>query len=212
MTDSGTPEPDADTSAAVVDSDVPKASSTATAPGTAPRHAGDVIVAANLIGTVAFTITAVTAAVVFSTASQWVGAITAMALFAIGVFAFLWSFWNVVQRSREEQIAVTQVYLLLGSATPSRVRVRMLGLLAVQVIVAFATAFGRSKDLDGSPGTSLAVGVLVPMFGIGLNGLWSAYHGVFPPLPDRAPEANSDTEPEFGATSPVPIDKNEEHG
>ena len=148
----------------------------------------------------------------FSTASQWVGAITAMALFAVGVFAFLWSFWNVVQRSREEQIAVTQVYLLLGSPTPSRVRVRMLGLLAVQVVVAFATAFGRSKDLDGSPGTSLAVGVLVPMFGIGLNGLWSAYHGVFPPLPTTDPDVNSDTDAALGATSTVPIDKNEEHG
>jgi Zn-dependent protease with chaperone function len=173
-------------------------------PADPQTRAGDVIIAANLIGTVAFTVTAVTAAVVFSTASQWVGAITAMALFAIGVFAFLWSFWNVVQRSRDEQIAVTQVYLLLGAPTPKRVRVRMLGLLAVQVIVAFATAFGRSKDLDGSPGTSLAVGVLVPMFGMGLNGLWSAYHGVYPPL------APPDTD--LGATSAGPIDKNKEHG
>ena len=171
-------------------------------------HAGDVIVAANAIGTFAFAVTAITAAVVFSTASQWVGAITAMSLFAVGVFAFLWSFWNVVQRSREEQIAVTQVYLLLGAPTPKRVRRRMLGLFAVQVAVAFTTALGRSKDLDGSPGTSLAVGVLVPMFGIGLNGLWSAYHGVYPPLED----ANSDTGSTFGATSEAAIDKNEGHG
>src|SRR6187551_3620353 len=49
----------------------------------ADTHAGDVIIAANLIGTFAFAVTAITAAVVFSTASQWVGAITAMALFAI---------------------------------------------------------------------------------------------------------------------------------
>jgi hypothetical protein len=170
----------------------------------ADTHAGDVIIAANLIGTFAFTVTAVTAAVVFSTASQWVGAITAMALFAIGVFAFLWSFWNVVQRSREQQIAVTQVYLLLGAPTPPRVRRNMLGLLAVQIVVACATALGRSKDIDGSPGTSLAVGVLVPMFGIGLNGLWSAYHGTFPPLHDQN---TNDV-----ATSAAPIDKNEEHG
>jgi hypothetical protein len=175
-------------------------------------RAGDVIIAADLIGTVAFTITAITAAVVFSTASQWVGAITAMALFAIGVFAFLWSFWNVVQRSRVEQIAVTQVYLLLGAPTPRRVRVRMLGLLAVQVVVACATAFGRSKDLDGSPGTSLAVGVLVPMFGIGLNGLWAAYHGVFPPLLQTEQHSDPAGQTGVGATSVVPIDKNEEHG
>ncbi len=178
----------------------------------ADTHAGDVIIAANLIGTFAFAVTAITAAVVFSTTSQWVGAITAMALFAIGVFAFLWSFWNVVQRSREEQIAVTQVYLLLGSPTPTRVRVQMLGLLVVQVAVAFATAFGRAKDLDGSPGTSLAVGVLVPMFGIGLNGLWAAYHGVFPGLIDSDRNTDAVDETAVGATSVAPIDKNEEHG
>ncbi|MET0909094.1 MAG: hypothetical protein ABWZ99_06465 [Ilumatobacteraceae bacterium] len=181
-------------------------------------HAGDVIIAANAIGTFAFAVTAITAAIVFSTASQWVGAITAMSLFAVGVFAFLWSFWNVVQRSREEQIAVTQVYLLLGAPTPNRVRRRMLACLVVQVAVAFATALGRSKDLDGSPGTSLAVGVLVPMFGIGLNGLWAAYHGTFPALMDHKPPTDTTTddtsvaETGVGTTSLAAIDKNEEHG
>ena len=47
------------------------------------RHAGDVIVLANFVGTMAFAITAVTAAIVFTTAAQWVGAITAMSLFAV---------------------------------------------------------------------------------------------------------------------------------
>ena len=161
--------------------------------------AGNVIVMADVIGTIAFTITAVTAAVVFSTPSQWVGAITAMALFAIGVFAFIWSFWNAVQRSRDEQIAVTQVYLLLGSPTPPRVRRIMLSMLLIQTVVGLTTAIARSEAEDGSPGTSLAVGVLVPMFGIGLNGLWCAFHGVFPPRPD-------------GVTSDAVIDQNGDHG
>mgnify|MGYP001827083131 CR=1 FL=1 len=163
------------------------------------RAAGNVIVMADVIGTIAFTITAITAAVVFSTPSQWVGAITAMALFAVGVFAFIWSFWNAVQRSRDEQIAVTQIYLLLGSPTPPRVRRIMLSMLLVQTAVGLTTAIARSEADDGSPGTSLAVGVLVPMFGIGLNGLWSAFHGVFPPRPD-------------GVTSDAVIDQNGEHG
>jgi hypothetical protein len=60
----------------------------------------------------------------------------------------------------------------------------MLSMLAVQTVVGLATAIARSKAEDGSPGTSLAVGVLVPMFGIGLNGLWCAFHGVFPPRAD----------------------------
>lgn len=166
---------------------------------TSTRAAGDIIVFADVIGTFAFVVTAVIAAAVFSTASQWVGAITAMALFAVGVFAFIWSFFNAVQRSREEQISVTQVYLLLGSPTPSRVRRIMLSMLVVQTAVGLATAIARSEAEDGSPGTSLAVGVLVPMFGIGLNGLWCAFYGVFSPRPDV------DT---FDAR----IDKNDDHG
>lgn len=172
------------------------------------KRAGDAIVLVDVIGTVAFTITAIYAAVVFSTTAQWVGAITAMALFAVGVFVFLWSFWNAVQRSREEQIGVLQMYLLLGEPTPRRVRWIMLIMLAVQVTVAFATALGRSEAEDGSPGTSLAVGILVPMFGMGLNGLWCAFHGVFPPR-DGVEVAAADASVVTSATA---IDQNDEHG
>lgn len=176
------------------------------------RRAGDVIVVADVIGTVAFTTTAVYAAVVFSTAAQWVGAITAMALFAVGVFAFLWSFWNAVQRSRTEEIGVMQMYLLLGDPTPPRVRRIMLVMLAVQIVVAFVTAFARSEAEDGSPGTSLAVGVLVPMLGLGLNGIWCAFHGVFPPRADVSIDDSIDDANEDVATSESPIDQNDGHG
>lgn len=162
-------------------------------------RAGEMIVLADVIGTVGFVVTATYAAVVFSTAAQWVGAITAMALFAVGVFVFLWSFWSAVQRSREEQIGVMQMYLLLGEPTPPRVRRIMLAMLALQIGVAFITAFARSESDDGSPGTSLAVGILVPMFGLGLNGLWCAFHGNFPRRADVV------------ASSPS-IDKNDDHG
>jgi hypothetical protein len=165
----------------------------------ATRAPGDVIVLADVVGTIAFVVTALFAAIVFSTASQWLGAITAMTLFAIGVFAFLWSFYNAVQRSREEEISVTQVYLLLGTPTPPRVRRIMLSMLMVQTAVGLGTAIGRSESTDGSPGTSLAVGVLVPMFGIGLNGLWCAFHGAFPSRPDVD-------------TLPVAIGQNDDHG
>ena len=170
------------------------------------RHAGDVIILANAIGTIAFAVTAATAAIAFTTAAQWVGAITAMSLFAVGVFAFLWSFWNVVQRSRAELVGVTQVYLLLGPPTPGRVRARMLGLLAVQIVVALVTALSRTETADGRAGSSLALGVLVPMYGLGLNGLWAAYHATFPPIPEEpqhaappAPEPAAEPDPEANA-------------
>ena len=155
--------------------------------------AGDILVWADLAGTVVFVATAVAAAAFFTTGWQWVGAITALVLFTIGVFAFLWAYYNAVQRSRVEEISVMQLYFLLGPPTPSRVRVLMLSALAVQVLTALATALARPNGADGNPGTSLALGFLVPMFGFGLNGLWAAYHGRFP-LRERRPGAGSEDE------------------
>lgn len=141
--------------------------------------AGDTIIRLNLALTAAFAITAAYAASVFSTAAQWIGAITAMVLFAIGVFTFIWSYWNAVQRSRQDEISVTQLYLLMGSAIPSTVRRTMNLTLLVQVGVAVATTLARPNGPDGNPGSSLAVGFLVPMLGFGLNGLWASSHGNF---------------------------------
>lgn len=142
-------------------------------------NARDAIIQVNLVLTAVFAITAAYAAAVFSTAAQWIGATTAMVLFAIGVFAFLWSYWNAVQRSRAEEIAVTQLYLLMGDAIPAPVRRTMNLTLLIQFVVAVATTLARPNGSNGSPGSSLAVGFLVPMLGFGLNGLWAAFHGNF---------------------------------
>lgn len=171
------------------------------------RH-GDVIIRADIVGTLVFTATATAATVIFTSGVQWVAAVTAIVLFFTGIAAFLWSFYNAVQRSRTEQVAVTQLYLLAGGVAPRPVRRVMLSLLAVQIVVGLVTALGRPNSADGSPGSSLALGVLVPMFGLGMNGLWAAYHGTYT---SRA------ADPSVGAshgvrTSTGPIDKNEEHG
>jgi hypothetical protein len=185
------------------------------ATGSAASGTGDVIVHANIFGTVAFVLTALIAAISFSTAAQWVGAITAMALFAVGVITFLWAFYVGVQRSRSEQVSVTQLFLLLGEVAPSRVRRIMLSLLVAQFVVALATTLARPDGPNGSPGSSLAVGFLVPMFGFGLNGLWAAYHGRFEPRDD--PEAvaagvPSDTSGGVVRTDDGFIGKNGQHG
>ena len=126
-----------------------------------------------------FTVTAAYAAAVFSTPAQWVGAATAMVLFTIGVFAFLWSYWNAVQRSRTVEISVTQLYLLMGDAIPPPVRRTMNLTLLVQFAVAISTTVARPNGPNGNPGSSLAVGFLVPMLGFALNGCWAVYHGNF---------------------------------
>ncbi len=135
------------------------------------------IVQANLLGTLLFVLSAVGAAVTYGATERAVAAAVALVLFFAGIVAFAWSFWNAVQRSRTEMVAVTQLYLLLGDAIPPSVRRPMLAALAVQFAVGLATAIGRANAPDGSPGTSLALGVLVPLFGFGLNGLWAAFHG-----------------------------------
>ena len=173
---------------------------------------GRIIVRANIVGTLIFLVTAVFAAAVFTTAAQWVGASTAMALFAVGVFAFLWGFWNAVQRSREEEVSVTQLFMLLGSPTPASVRRPMLTMLFVQVATAFATTFWRLDGPDGTPGSSLAVGMLVPMFGLGMNGLWAAYHADFGDREIRPGDPEVPVKTADGGTKESRIGQNESHG
>ena len=154
----------------------------------------DAIVRIDIALTAVFVVTAAYAATVFDTTAQWVGAITAMVLFAVGVAAFLWGFWNAVQRSRTEEIAVTQVFLLAGSPTPAPVRRAMNSVLVLQVVTATITTLSRPNGPDGNPGSSLAVGFLVPMLGLGLNGLWAAFHGRFPARRDLAEGAATGTD------------------
>ncbi len=143
------------------------------------RRAGEVLVTADVVGTAVFGLTAILAAAVFTTPFQWVAAITALTLFAVGVFSFLWSYWNGVQRSRQDEISTLGLYFLIGGVAPRGVRNTMLGALVVQAALAAGTTFWRLDGPDGTPGSSLALGFLVPMFGFGMNGLWAAYHGQF---------------------------------
>ena len=65
-----------------------------------------------------------------------------------------------------------------SSKAPRRgvVQFRLLGSLAVQVVVAVVTASIRLY----SP---LAFGFLVPVYGLGMCGLWGARYGTFDPRP-----------------------------
>jgi len=164
----------------------------------------DPIVRTNLGGTALFTASAVIAAVVFIGPTRVVGVVVALALFAIGIFAFIWSYITAIQRSRTDEIAVAQLYFLAGGSTPKPVKRVMLAALSVQVVVAFATAIARSRT-DGRAGSTLAFGILVPMFGIGLNGLWCSRNGSFAP---RRVGPDSDNVP----TSEDEMEQNSPHG
>jgi hypothetical protein len=139
--------------------------------------AGADIVRAAWWGTGVFAVAAVAAVVVRPL--RPVSVVVDVVLFAAGCVAFGAAYVRGLGRSRRERVAVTGLYLLAGSA-PVDVRRRLLGALAAQVVIALATAIAR-------PYTSLAAGTLVPMYGLGLCGLWAARHGTFPPRPDLDP-------------------------
>lgn len=132
-------------------------------------------------GTGAFTVTAAAAVTDRSAVLQAVAFAVAVALFLAGCVLFFAAYARGVARSRTDEVAVTTLYFLAG-AVPPGVRRSLLGSLGVEVAVALATAIAR-------PYTSLAAGALVPMYGLGLCGVWSARHGVFPPrqAPARPP-------------------------
>jgi hypothetical protein len=150
------------------------------------------IVRLDVIGTVLFTVSAVLAAVVFDGPAKVQGVVVDLALFAIGVAAFLWGYWVAVQRSRQDELSVAELYFLLGAAIPRDVKRTMNLCLLVQTVVAVATAMTRlttpsdTASSGSSAGSTLAFGVLVPMLGLGLNGLWAAVHGNFGPRRKRS--------------------------
>lgn len=131
-----------------------------------------------------FTLAAIAAVVA---GGVWVTILVAVSavLFLAGSIACLWAFVIAVQRSRYVEIAPAQLYFLTGGCAPAVVRNRFLALLAIQVVVGLIAASLR-------PFTGVAFGILVPMFGLGVAGLWAARNGTYP---DRVPVGGSDRSP-----------------
>lgn len=138
---------------------------------------GDRIITSSWAGTAVFAVVAIIATI----DPESLGApavIVSLLLFASGSVAMFWAFLIAVQRSREVVIGIGGLYFGAGSA-PSGVQRHLMASLAGQVVVAFTTASIR-------PFTSVAFGILVPVWGLGLAGLWCARHGEFAPRDDVA--------------------------
>ena len=140
----------------------------------------------NLFLTALFLVATSVAAVVFTPATRAVGVAIDLVLFGVGVAAFIWGYFSAVQRSRVDEISVASLYLLTGQVANKQVQKTMNGCLIAQLVVGLAGAIARSAT-DGKAGSTLAFGVLVPLLGLGLNGLWASQFGTFTPReqPDR---------------------------
>ena len=132
----------------------------------------DPIVRASLAGTVVLVVVAAAATL----APDPLAIPTVMldlVLAAAGLVAFVVTLLRAAERSRREAVTLPGIWWLSGTA-PRPVRRVLLGALGVQVLVALVTASIR-------PFTALAFGILVPLYGLGLAGLWAARLGTFPP-------------------------------
>jgi len=132
-----------------------------------------------------FCVSAAWAAWSFDGVAKVQGVVVSLGAFAIGITAFLWGYWTAVQRSRTAEMSVAELYFLLGAPVPRNVKWWMNGCLIAQTGMSVTTAIVRpstpSADGGSTAGSTLAFGVLVPVLGLGLNGLWAASHGAFGP-------------------------------
>jgi hypothetical protein len=146
------------------------------------RQPGFAIVRFAIAGTVIFVIAMAIAVPLRNDRSgQVLIAAVSMVLFAAGVAASLWAYTSALERSRTAEVGVANLFLLSGSTAPKPVRIALWLCFATQIVVAIAGASIGIAGLDKDQLNALAFGVLVPMFGIGTNGIWAARHGTYGP-------------------------------
>jgi hypothetical protein len=129
----------------------------------------DPIVRASWAGTAAFVVVAAVAVAVDG--ARGVAVALDLTLFLAGTVVFVVALARAIGRSRHEQLDLPGLFFLSGSAPPV-VRRHLLASAAVEVVAALVTAGLR-------PYTGLAFGILVPVYGLGLAGLWGATRGTY---------------------------------
>ena len=132
----------------------------------------DHILLASWVGTGLFALSAISA--VAAEGLRGPAVVVAITMFGLGVVFFLYAYALAVRRSRTANIGIGGLFFLAGDTAPKRIKLVLLGSLTAQVVLAFATAAAR-------PFTSLAFGILVPVYGLALCGLWASRHGRFGP-------------------------------
>jgi hypothetical protein len=131
-------------------------------------------------GTALFAFTAIAAVVAPDPPAEVPAFVVAVGLFLTGCVLFAVAYARAVSRSRYDLIGIADLFFLAGETAPPEVRRSLLGALATEVAVALATAIAR-------PYSSLAAGVLAPVYGLALCGVWASRHGTFQPRAQPPP-------------------------
>ena len=122
-------------------------------------------------GNVVFALTAIPAALGVEALDDPAVAVC-LVLFFVSLAIWTWALFAAFVRSAQgDEVAVTTLFLLEGRV-PKRARWSLYGAFAVCLAITAATAAADP------------FGVLVPMYPLGLIGLWGARHGAFPPRRD----------------------------
>lgn len=99
-------------------------------------------------------------------------------LFVVGTGALLWAYALGVSRSRTDLITVPGLFFLAGDVAPRPTRRQLRTAVIVETVAVVAAASIR-------PYTEVAFGILAPMFGLGLMGMWGGRYGEFAPRPPK---------------------------
>jgi hypothetical protein len=129
---------------------------------------GSQIIASAWTGTAVYVLA--TAVAVFVPEARIPVVVVDLLLLLAGSGLYFWGWGVAAGRSRDEQITLWNL-ILLEDVAPNGVRARLLGALAVEVIVAAATCWITA---------ALAFGWLVPVWGLAHCEFWGARYGVFP--------------------------------
>jgi hypothetical protein len=150
------------------------------------------LVRVDLAGTAVFAATLVVAVPLRNhRVGQVLIAVVSIVLFAIGIATSLWAYTTALERSRTEEVGVANLYLLTGSTAPHLVKRAMSLALGTQVTLALVGAIVGVAGLKSNEVNALAFGVLVPMFGIGMNGAWAARYGSYGPRVTATPSGKN---------------------
>ena len=133
--------------------------------------AGRQLVLASWAGTAVLATTVGVGLLALDTVAPGVVAVSA-AMFLAGSVAFFLAYARAVARSRHELIGIGGLYFMAGSAPRSVRRSMMASLWAEVALVVVAVAL--------KPFSSLVFTSLAPVYALGLAGMWTSRHGVFP--------------------------------